>query len=135
MKEITVPAKIPEVARVTDFVNAILEELECPMKTQIQIDVAVDEIFSNIANYAYAGCEGTATVGVEKIDGNIGVTLTFKDKGQPYNPLEREDPDVTLSVEEREIGGLGIFLVKKTMDNVTYEYADGYNVLTLHKNF
>lgn len=135
MKELTLPARTSEIPTATDFVDQILEELDCPMKAQVQIDVAIDEIFSNIANYAYDNCEGTATIMVEALDSNLGVILTFKDSGTPYNPLDREDPDVTLSAEDRDIGGLGIFLVKKTMDSVAYEYKDGCNILTICKNF
>ena len=85
------------------------------------------------AYYAYAPSTGEATVRVEKIDG--GVTLTFIDSGVAYNPLEQKEPDVTLSAEERQVGGLGIFLVKKTMDDMTYRREDGKNILTIRKNF
>ena len=138
-KSITVDATIANVEKVTDFVNAELEALDCPMKAQMQIDVAIDELFGNIAHYAYKGHEsgkpGMANVEVSSSkDEPPQVVITFTDCGIPYNPLENEDPDVTLSAEERKIGGLGIFLVKKTMDDISYEYKDGKNILTIKKN-
>lgn len=135
MREITIPAVISQIPEVTTVIDTYLEELECPMKVQVQIDVAIDEILSNIANYAYGDETGEATVTIDTLEGSVGVAITFKDSGSEYNPLDKEDPDITLSAEEREIGGLGIYLVKKTMDSVEYEYKDGYNILTLHKNF
>ena len=103
------------------------------MKVQMQIDIAVEEIFTNIARYAYAPGEGSAVIGVLAEPGRA--EITFSDTGMPYNPLLREDPDVTLAAEEREIGGLGIFMVKKTMDEMRYEYSTGQNLLTLVKTF
>ena len=134
MKSITVEAKIENIELVTDFVNAILEEKECSVKMQMQIAVVIDEIFGNIANYAYAPGSGEATVQVEIEDSPKRLELVFIDKGVPYNPLENKDPDITLDIEERKIGGLGIFLVKKMMDEVSYEYADGQNILKLKKD-
>ena len=100
-------------------------------KIQMQIDVAVEEIFVNIANYAYSPDTGPATVRLDIRDG-IAV-ITFIDSGVPYDPLAKPDPDVTLSAEDRPIGGLGIFLVKKSMDSVSYNYESGKNVLRLKK--
>ena len=117
------------------FVDEHLEEAGCPMKAQMQIDLAVEEIFVNIANYAYRPDKGNATIRVEVSEEPVQVTLTFVDRGVPYDPLAKEDPDITLPAEERNIGGLGIFLVKQTMDDVAYEYKDGQNILTLRKNF
>ena len=135
MKSITVEAKIENVDKVTEFVNEVLEEKECPLKVQMQLDVAIDEIFGNIAYYAYGKGSGNATIQIEMEDNPPKITLTFIDQGIPYNPLESKDPDITLDIEDREIGGLGIFLVKKTMDALSYEYVDGQNVLTLKKAF
>ena len=134
MKQITVDATIDQIEVVTDFVNAELEERDCPLKTVMQIDVALDEILANVAHYAYP--EGT----VGKVQVSLSVepnriTLTFVDEGKPYDPTQKSDPDTTLSADEREIGGLGIFLVKKTMDSIDYEYADGKNVLRITKSF
>ena len=133
--EITVDAVLENVSGVTEFVDSILEQFECPMKAQMQIDVAIDELFSNIANYAYKDGKGKATIKIEIDESSLAVKLTFIDNGIPYNPLMHEDPDVTLSAEEREIGGLGIFIVKKSMDDVSYEYRDEQNILTIKKNF
>ena len=133
MKELTVEAVLENVDTVTDFVDARLEELDCSMKVMAQINVAVDELFSNIARYAYHPETGSATVRVEVTEDPLEVVITFMDQGVPYDPLKREDPDVTLSADERKIGGLGIFLVKKTMDDVKYEYRDGQNILKICK--
>ena len=104
------------------------------MKAQTQIDIAIDELFSNIAHYAYNPEIGQATVRVEVIEDPLAVTITFIDNGVPYDPLAKSDPDTTLSAEEREIGGLGIYMVKKSMDDITYEYRDGQNILAIKKN-
>ena len=133
MEEITVDAVVENVEKVILFVNEHLEEMGCSMKAQVQIDVALDELFSNVANYAYTDGEGSVTVRVEEIKEEHSVKITFVDEGIPYNPLHKEDPDVTLSAEERSIGGLGIFLVKKTMDDTQYEYVDGKNVFSFWK--
>ncbi len=133
MKNITIEAKTDNLPEVLSFVDAILEENDCPVKTQMQIDIAVEEIFVNIANYAYAPGSGSADIKAG-VSGTPSVfVISFADKGVPYNPLAKEDPDVTLSLEERPIGGLGIFMVKKSMDKVEYEYKDGQNILTIHK--
>ena len=130
---ITVPAAAESIDKITEFINAELEKLDCPKKTQKQIDIAADEIFSNIAHYAYESKDGSAEIRLEKGDNPKAVTLTFTDSGIPYNPLEKPDPDVTLSADEREIGGLGIYIVKKTMDEVNYERKDGKNILSVTK--
>ncbi len=130
--EITVDAKIEKVDEVIDFVSDKLLEVKCPKKAMTQILVAVDEIFGNIARYAYEGV-GQASVCLDVIDNPQSVVLTFTDAGKPYDPLKQKEPDTGLSLEEREIGGLGIFIVKKTMDEMTYEYKDGKNVLRLKK--
>ena len=133
MKELTVEAKTANIEAVTDFVNEQLEALDCPIKAQMQIDIAIDELFGNIAHYAYNPEIGKATVRVEVIEDPLAVTITFIDNGVPYDPLAKADPDTTLSAEEREIGGLGIYMVKKSMDDITYEYKDGQNILTIKK--
>ena len=134
MKELDIVAKTENLDAVTDFVNEQLEAAGCPMKILMQIDLAVEEIFVNIANYAYSPQEGPATVRVQTDSEKSTVDITFIDHGVPYDPLAKQDPDVTLSAEQRAIGGLGIFMVKKSMDDVTYEYRDGHNILTLTKN-
>lgn len=134
MKELTIAAEIENISAVTEFVDAELEECGCPMKTQMQIDIAIDELFGNIARYAYAPGTGEATVRVDVKENPAAVEITFIDGGVPYDPLKKADPDVTLSADEREIGGLGIFMVKKSMDNIAYEYRDGKNILSITKN-
>lgn len=134
MKELTLPATIENIEKVIDFVNEQLEEIECPMKAQMQIDIAIDELFGNIAHYAYNPETGPATVRVEVTEEPISVVITFIDHGVPYDPLKKDDPDITLSAEERAIGGLGVFMVKKTMDEISYEYRDGKNILRIKKN-
>ena len=133
MKELTIAATVENIEVVTDFVNQQLEELACPMKAQMQIDIAIDELFSNIAHYSYNPEIGQATVRVEVMENPLAVSITFIDNGVPYDPLSKEDPDLTLSAEERQIGGLGIYLVKKSMDEITYEYKDGQNILSIKK--
>lgn len=135
MKEITFAATVENIEAVTDFINEQLEAADCPMKVQIQIDIAVDEIFGNIAHYAYTPETGDATVRVEIEENPHSAVITFIDSGVPYNPLSQTEPDITLSADEREIGGLGIFMVKKTMDEVTYEHKNGMNILKIRKNF
>ena len=133
MKELTIEALVENITQVTEFIDARLEELDCPLKAQMQIDVAVDELFGNIAQYAYEQETGTITVRVEVVEDPLSVVITFIDQGIPYDPLQKQDPDITLSAEEREIGGLGIFIVKKTMDEVLYEYKEGQNILKIKK--
>ena len=117
--------------QVIDFVDNFLQAQDCPMKAQMQIDLCVEEIFVNIAQYAYGDSVGKAEISIENSDGEI--TIVFKDGGKPYNPLEETDPDLSLSADEREIGGLGIFLTKKNADRVTYSYEAAQNVLTIKK--
>lgn len=133
MKELTLNATTENIPVVTDFVNEQLEAHGCSMKVQIQIDVAIDELFSNIARYAYNPDIGPATVRVELTEEPLSVVVTFIDNGVPYDPLKNTDPDTSLSAEEREIGGLGVYMVKKSMDTVAYEYKDGQNVLRITK--
>lgn len=133
MKELTIDATVENIGRVTDFVNEHLEEIGCPIRTQMQIDIAIDELFGNIAHYAYHPETGPATVRVEVQQNPPAVVITFMDHGVPYDPLANAEPDTTLSAEEREIGGLGIYLVKKSMDDVRYEYRNGQNILRIVK--
>lgn len=135
IKELTVNATVDNIPVVTAFVEEHLEQYNCPPKALMQIDVAIDELFSNIAQYAYGKppAEGKATVRVEVTKEPLAVIITFIDNGKPYDPLAKADPDITLSTEEREIGGLGIFMVKKTMDEISYEYKNGQNILTIKK--
>lgn len=134
MKEMTIPATVENIEKVTAFVDEQLEQIDCPPKAQMQIDIAIDELFGNIAQYAYNPATGPATVRVEVTQSPISVVITFIDHGIPYDPLKTADPDITLSAEDREIGGLGIFMVKKTMDEITYEYKNGQNILQIRKD-
>ena len=133
MKELTLQATLENIPVVTAFIDEQLETLDCPMKAQMQIDVAIDELFGNIAHYAYAGATGDATVRFDFDEATCMASITFVDSGTPFNPLEKADPDVTLSAEERGIGGLGIFMVKKTMDRIEYTHKNGFNILSIHK--
>ena len=132
-KTMLLTAELSRVDEVTDFINAELEAHDVPMKTIMQIDIAVEEIFVNIAHYAYHPEVGTAAVTVAVLDAPPCVEIRLTDRGKPYDPLQREDPDVTLGVEDRQIGGLGVYMVKKSMDEVTYTYQDGQNILTIRK--
>ena len=133
MTELIVEAKLDNLAQVLQFVDSRLEEEDCPIGVQMKIDVAVEELFVNIASYAYAPGSGSATVRMEVEEDPKTVVITFVDCGVPYDPLAREDPDVTLSINDREIGGLGIFMVKKSMDDMIYAYENGQKVLTIRK--
>ena len=131
MPALKIEAKQERMEEVMAFVDGQLAEHDCSMKAQTQLDIAVDELFANIASYAYGAETGEAVIEVEFPDGFAEITV--RDWGTPYNPLERPDPDVTLTAEEREIGGLGVYMVKKSMDSVAYRYEDGQNVLTIRR--
>lgn len=136
-KWFSLEAKIEGIPRITEFVDGWLQKMGCPLKVQMQIDVAIDEIFANIASYAYKNHGGKGRMGVVLRENNDphGITMSFVDTGYEYNPLEHEDPDITLSAEERGIGGLGILMVKQTMDDCKYERINGKNYFTITKNF
>jgi len=131
MKEIVLDAKVDNLPQLLSIIDEELENAGCSMKGQMQIDVAVEEIFVNVASYAYEDGNGSCTIQVDTDPVNSYVTITFIDEGIPYNPLAKEDPDVTLSADEREIGGLGIFIVKKSMDKTAYERKDNKNVFSM----
>ena len=133
MAEKTFDAAVDQLDEVLAFVTDQLDQLDCPPKHRIQIEVAVEELFVNIASYAYRPGTGTADVTVEAFDNPKAVEITFRDAGVPYDPLAKQDPDISLSADDRQIGGLGIFMVKKTMDDMLYEYKDNQNVLTIRK--
>ena len=134
MKELVLKAAVHNIKTVTDFVNSELELYSCPSKAKIQIDVAIDEIFSNISHYAYGEDEGDAIVTIDVKEDPLRVIISFSDSGKPFNPLAKENPDISLSAKERAIGGLGIFMVKKSMDAIDYKYSDGQNILTIKKD-
>lgn len=133
MESLQVKAATENLDAVLDYVNEALERMDCPMKKQIQIDMAVEELFVNIAHYAYEGREGDAEVWAGPDTDSGVLRITFSDRGIPFDPLARQDPDISLSVEEREIGGLGIFMAKKVMDTMEYRYENGQNILTMTK--
>ena len=133
MAEKTFDAAVDQLDEVLAFVTDQLDQLDCPPRHRIQIEVAVEELFVNIASYAYRPGTGTADVTVEAFDNPKAVEITFRDSGVPYDPLAKQDPDISLSADDRQIGGLGIFMVKKTMDDMRYEYKDNQNVLTIRK--
>ena len=131
MEELTLEARTENLEKALAFIDERLEAQDCPPKVQMQIDVATEEIFVNVAHYAYHPDVGDVTLRFEMQDG--AAVITFIDRGVPYDPLAKPDPDVTLPAEERPIGGLGVFMVKKSMDSVAYEYKDGQNVFTMRK--
>ncbi len=133
MERLEVQATKENLLEVSAFVEGYLEKLDCPMKTMMQISVAVEEIYINIASYAYGDSIGMAEILIDHDQALNSVSITFKDSGVFYDPLAKEDPDITLSAEERAVGGLGIFMVKKSMDDMKYKYEDGKNVLTIVK--
>ena len=132
-KELVIAAQVEKLPEVLSFIEQQLEEADCPYKAQMQITVAAEEVFVNIAQYAYAPGSGTAKVRVAFSDAPRTVTLTFLDSGKPFDPFKKGEPDVTLSAEEREIGGLGIYMTKKAVDAYSYDFQDGQNKLTLVK--
>ena len=132
---LTIDAKTENLDQVLAFAEEQLAKAECPIKAQTQIGVAVEEIFVNIALYAYAPETGKADITIDIGKNPKEAVITFRDKGVEFNPLEKEDPDVTQSAEDRQIGGLGIYIVKKTMDEVTYAREGDENVLRIRKEF
>ena len=134
MVERIFPAQQDQLEQVQRFVEEQVEQYECPDKVKFQLAVAVEEIFVNIAHYAYHPEQaGTATIRCCVGGDPLQVTIQFLDNGKPFNPLAKEDADITLSAERR-IGGLGILMVKKSMDAVDYTYENGSNILTIKKS-
>ena len=133
MKKLTMKAERENIPEVIDFIDRELDELGCSEKTKAQINIAIDELYGNIASYAYGEENGEVTVIIEGDSTPGAVSISFQDEGKPFNPLESREPDITLPARERKIGGLGIFMVKKSMDDVQYEYRDGKNILTIRK--
>ncbi len=141
--ELTIEADIDKLDEVLDFINARLDNLGCTPKARMQIEIAMEELFVNVAHYAYTENrlyedgdkpKGMVTIRVDESESPLSVEVTLADSGFPFDPLAREDPDITLSAEDRRIGGLGIYMVKKSMDNVRYEHKDGKNILTFRKD-
>ena len=135
MVERIFPAEPEQLEPVQRFVEQQIERYDCSARVRFQLDVAVEEIFINIAKYAYRpGQAGQAAVRCCVGGDPLQVTIQFQDQGVPFNPLAKEDADITLTAQERQIGGLGILMVKKSMDAVRYSYEDGKNILTIQKN-
>ncbi len=133
MSKLELDATVENLPKVLEFIDSKLEELECSMKIQMQIDVSVEELFVNIAHYAYTDSIGKAEIVFDVHDDPRTIEISFIDSGVPYDPLAKDDPDISLSAEERSIGGLGIFMVKKNMDDIKYEYTNGCNITSIFK--
>jgi len=131
--ELHIPAEVENLNHVLEFIDSHLEAIGCPFRTQMQLDVAIEEIFVNIASYAYENIRGEAEITMWMETDPLTAVFEFRDNGIPYDPLAKQDPDVTLPAAEREIGGLGIYMVKKTMDDMQYRRENGQNILTLRK--
>lgn len=134
MKELVIAAERRNLPTVQAFIDEQLERAGCPMLTQTAIDVAAEEIFVNIASYAYSPGTGDVAIRVTVHEEPLSVEIVFADHGRQYNPLAKPDPDTTLSLRQRKKGGLGIYVVKQSMDRVNYEYRDGQNMLTIEKH-
>ncbi len=134
LSELTLDAKTENLEELMSFIAGELDELDFPAKNKKQIEIAVEELFVNIAHYAYTPFSGSATVRVDKREQGQ-IVITFIDRGMPFNPLNNPEPDITLSAEDRQIGGLGIYMVKQSMDEVAYEYRNGENILTIKKGY
>lgn len=129
-QKIVIDAKTENLDKLLSTLREYMEKAGCPMDKQTAFEICAEEIFVNIAHYAYGG-EGCGKAYIMTQTDSNSISVCFRDKGMPYNPLEREDPDTELSAEERPIGGLGIFMVKTMMDEVSYEYKEGFNCLTM----
>ncbi|ORU00676.1 hypothetical protein D081_0658 [Anaerovibrio sp. JC8] len=133
-KKLVIEATLDNLGKVNDFVEEFLEERSCSSKVKLQMELVVEEIFTNIANYAYGDGIGKVTIEGSLEDNAAQFRLKFMDKGTPYNPLEQPEPDITAGADDRPVGGLGIFLVKKNVDDITYQHEDGQNILTVVKS-
>ncbi len=133
MKQITSDATVENLPKILSFVENELQIHDCPMKGCMQILIAVEEIYANIAHYAYTPKIGKATVVCTISEEPLQATIEFHDTGKPFDPLAKKDTDITLCADDREIGGLGILMVKKSMDAVTYRYENKRNILTIKK--
>ena len=135
IEKIVIEARRENLDQVLGFMDAHLERRDCPMKVMLQLDIAVEELFVNIANYAYGDQVGQAMIQLQEEHDPEGISITFIDEGMPFDPLAKPDPDVTLGAMDRSVGGLGIYMVKKSMDDMKYRYEDNRNILTIRKNF
>ena len=133
MSQLDVLAVRDNLPRVLAFVEEQLAGYGCGMKTSYEINLAVEEIYVNIASYAYDKDPGSAVIVADILTDPLSLVLVFKDSGTPYNPLLKEDPDTGIPLKERKAGGLGIYMVKKLVDDISYVYEDGMNILTITK--
>ena len=133
MSQLDVLAVRDNLPRVLSFVEEQLADYGCGMKTSYEINLAVEEIYVNIASYAYDKDPGSAVIVADILTDPLSLVLVFKDSGTPYNPLLKEDPDTGIPLKERKAGGLGIYMVKKLVDDISYVYQDGMNILTSTK--
>ncbi len=136
--ELALPAKQENWEQVHCFLNQYLDSKGCTEKVRTQLLIAAEEIYVNIAQYAYQDRGDMELAGIVSIEVNMQkdsgqAVITFKDNGIRYDPLKKDAPDITLSANQRQIGGLGIYIVRKMMDEVEYKYEDGYNILTIKK--
>lgn len=134
MKELTLQASVDNLRDLRIFVDSFLNPLSCPEEDRYRLCLVVDELFTNIASYAYGPEGGSATIRLGYDEASGSVLVTMIDRGIPFNPLEKEDPDISGPIGERRIGGLGIFILKQTMDRISYCYTDGQNILSFSKN-
>ena len=133
-EELVIEAVVDNLDAVNSFVHKSIEQFEVSKRTLMQLDLVIEEIFVNVASYAYAPNTGSVKILIEVKEEPLTVSLTFIDSGVPYNPLEKSDPDINLSVDDRQIGGLGIFLTKNLVDDISYKFIDGQNILQLTKS-
>lgn len=135
IEQLTMEATIDNLPQAVGLVERMLEGINVPMKDSVMMAIVTEELFVNIANYAYKPHTGLVTITAETNTDPKQIRLILKDRGIPFNPLERPDPDVTLSAEDRKVGGLGIFFSKSKTDDMQYRYEDGQNILTITKYF
>lgn len=133
MKEICLKATLENMGPVNAFVEGELEAVDCPPRAAMKLMVALEELYVNIAHYAYAEETGDAVIQVETQPGKARIRLI--DCGMAYDPLSHPEPDLTLSAEDRPIGGLGLYMVKKSMDVFTYERKNGRNIVLIEKSW
>jgi len=136
-KTITVEASMEYLDKVMSGIEAFLEACDCPMKIAMKILLCVEELYTNVVNYAYDSPGGNCTIELKSLSEETehGVTICMRDHGMPFDPFAKDDPDITLSAEEREIGGLGIYMVKTIMDTMSYEYKQQENIVTMTKKW
>ncbi len=133
MKTLTLPAKLENLETLIDFVLSAAEPLGFDQKLKYKLRLAAEEMIVNVISYAYPGTSGEVTVATDIITEKDGISVEISDSGIPFNPLEKEDPDLTVPVKDRKIGGLGIFLLKEIMSEVSYRRENGRNILTFVK--